>query len=270
MSTLEIFDVQHGQCSLVTSTTGERMLIDCGHNSETGWRPSTHLKRLGIGWLDQLTITNYDEDHASDLPGLRDAVGIGILARNPSVSGADIRQLKTHGGIGNGIAMLADMTSGYDVPVSNSPVFDGMTEQHFWNVYPSDFTDENNLSLVTILRWPRMSICFGGDMETAGWKRLLDRSDFRAAMQNVTIFVASHHGRENGYCRELFEWTGLNPELIVISDSGIQHATQQTVAAYRQHARGVHFDEGERRVLTTRRDGKIRFNMLTCEVWKAE
>ncbi len=267
MSTIEIFDVQHGQCSLVTSTTGERMLIDCGHNSETGWRPSTLLRQLNVGWLEQLTITNYDEDHASDLPGLRAAVGIGILARNPSVSGPQIRQLKAHGGIGNGIAALADMTAGYGSAITNPPYFDGMTEQLFWNVYPTDFTDENNLSLVAILSWPDIAICFGGDMEVAGWRKLLEREDFRAAMQNVTIFVASHHGRENGYCPELFSWTGLNPQLIVISDSGIQHATQETVAAYRQHAVGVHLNGGMRHVLTTRRDGRIVFDMLARQVW---
>lgn len=263
MSRIDIFDVEHGQCSLITSTIGEHMLIDCGHNSTSGWRPSQHLAALGVGWIEELMITNYDEDHASDLVALRNAVGIGILSRNPTVSGADIVQLKSHGGIGAGIAALAQMTEGYGSAVAQQPFFDGLRTNHFWNTYPTDFVDENNLSLVSIFQWPTLSICFSGDMEVAGWKRLLLRPDFRAAMANVTIFVASHHGRQNGYCPELFEQTGLNPEAIVISDSGIQYATQETVALYRKHARGFPLNGSRRHVLTTRRDGRITFNMLT-------
>lgn len=266
MSILEIFDVEHGQCSLVTSTTGERMLIDCGHNTTSGWRPSSHLRDLGVGWLEQLVITNCDEDHASDLVAVREQTGIAVLARNPTVRGADLYQLKAHGGMGRGIAALADMADGYDAPIIDPPFFDGMTMTFFWNDYPRDFVDENNLSLVTILRWPRVSICFGGDMEVAGWRRLLQRDDFVAAMGGITIFVASHHGRQNGYCAELFDQTRLRPEAVVISDSGIQYASQETVSLYRKHASGFPHQGGRRHVLTTRCDGKITIDMLTGDV----
>jgi len=39
----QIFDVEHGACNLITADTGARVLIDCGHNSTTGWRPSVYL-----------------------------------------------------------------------------------------------------------------------------------------------------------------------------------------------------------------------------------
>lgn len=266
MSTTEIFDVEHGQCSLITSTTGEHMLIDCGHNSTSGWRPSSHLASRGIGWLEELMITNCDEDHASDLVALREKIGIGILSRNPTVSGEDLLHLKSQGCMGRGIAALAAMTGGYTEAVTQQPYFDGLRTTQFWNRYPDDFIDENNLSLVSILRWPKISICYAGDMEVAGWKRLLQRPDFRAAMSDITILVASHHGRQNGYCAELFAQTGLNPEMIVISDSGIQYASQETVALYRKHARGFPHNGGRRHVLTTRRDGRIVIDMLSGAV----
>ena len=261
MTLLEIFDVEHGQCSLVTSSAGERMLIDCGHNSTTGWRPSTHLRQLGVGWLEELVVTNSDEDHASDLPAVRTAVGVGVLARNPTVTGADLYHLKAHGGMGSGIAALSAMTDGYTAPVTRPALYDGVIRQYFWNNYPYDFTDENNLSLVMVLRWPRFSICYTGDMEREGWLRLLQRADFRAAMQNITVLVASHHGRRSGYCEELFTWTGLNPEVIIVADSGKQYETQETGPLYRRHARGIDYNGERRRVFSTRHDGSIWFEI---------
>lgn len=159
------------------------------------------------------------------------------------------------------------MTQGYGDPVSHWPDYDGMTYSQFWNCYPSDFDDENNLSLVTVMRWPDLngnpgfSILYAGDMERAGWLKLLERSDFRAEMRDICVFVASHHGRLNGYCAELFEWTGLEPIIFVISDGGIQYATQETIALYRKHASGLNYNGTQRSVITTRRDGYISFTI---------
>lgn len=273
MATLEIFDVEHGQCALLSSDAGGYMLIDCGSNGTTGWRPSTMLNWRGIKFLDELMITNYDEDHACDLVNVRRTVGIGILTRNPTVRGSDLYRLKASGGMGAGIEALAVMTADFTGGVPSWPNYDGMTYRHFFNSYPADFVDENNLSLVAVLRWPGgaglpgFSIVFGGDMEVAGWRRLLTRPDFKEEMRRgVTVFVASHHGRSNGYCRELFELTGLTPEAVVISDGGIQYATQDTIADYRRHALGFALCDTERRVLTTRRDGSITFHISPGQV----
>ena len=45
---VEIFDVEHGGCAFITANSGARMLIDCGSNSSTGWRPSLYLSRIGV------------------------------------------------------------------------------------------------------------------------------------------------------------------------------------------------------------------------------
>ena len=67
---LEIFDVEHGACALITTSNGKRVVIDCGHNATTGWNPTTELIARGIWSLDQLIISNYDEDHVSGFPNL--------------------------------------------------------------------------------------------------------------------------------------------------------------------------------------------------------
>jgi hypothetical protein len=35
---LQIFDVEHGACSLLTADNNARVMIDCGHNATTGGR----------------------------------------------------------------------------------------------------------------------------------------------------------------------------------------------------------------------------------------
>jgi beta-lactamase superfamily II metal-dependent hydrolase len=259
---IRIFDVEHGGCALVIADTGARMMIDSGHNGTTGWRPSSYLRQQGVGHLEKLIITNYDEDHASDLANLVNTVSIGVLVTNPSVTAPQLRLLKRHGGIGSGIDALADMKSRYTSAITSEPNFGNLTTTFFWNQYPIDFEDENNLSLVVILKAPRLTICFPGDMERAGWENLLRNPDFVRAMGEVNVLVASHHGRANGCSGQLFSQAGLNPEIVVISDSGIEHATQETVSWYAQRARGIELNGGTRRVLTTRSDGRILIDAL--------
>lgn len=258
---IRIFDVEHGGCSLLTSDNGSQLLIDSGHNSSTGWRPSDYLPKRGITYLDALMITNYDEDHASDLANLRESVAVGTLISNPSVTGSQILQLKELGGAGPGIRSLVEMKSRYSSP--GSPFPDptvGMT--CFWNRYPDEFEDENNLSLVAIIRYGSFSICFPGDMEADGWRSLLRTGQgFAEAMSTVDVLVASHHGRANGCCDELYDETDLLPDVTIISDSGVQYASQETIAWYRARTSGINFSGQERRVLTTRRDGRIRIEV---------
>ncbi len=263
---LEIFNVEHGQCALLTDDSGNRMLIDCGHNSTTGWRPSLHLRRLGVDEIDALIITNSDEDHASDLHNLRREVRIKALYRNKTVSGTDLYHLKGQDGPGDGIAALCDMIGTYTHPLSKQPDFEGLSIKTFRNAYPADFDDENNLSLVTILRWPNFAICFPGDMERAGWLKLLEQPAFRTEISNMTIFVASHHGRENGCCEELYKVTGLNPYLTIISDGGKQYATQETVNWYASRTIGIDLYGRKRKVLTTRSDGDISIDITSTAV----
>lgn len=79
---LEVFDVEHGACALVTTSNCRRIMIDCGHNAKSGWRPGTFLVGAGIPRLDRLFVTNYDEDHVSGYPDLISNVVVDVLERN--------------------------------------------------------------------------------------------------------------------------------------------------------------------------------------------
>ncbi|HEY1525427.1 MAG TPA: hypothetical protein VGH51_04245 [Candidatus Angelobacter sp.] len=117
----------------------------------------------------------------------------------------------------------------------NTPVdYAGVELTTFWNSYP-EFTDTNNLSVVSFLQYGGSSICVTGDLERAGWESLLLRSDFREHLHSVNIFIASHHGRISGYCERVFDYC--NPAIILISDKEMVYESQK--CDYAKHASGI-------------------------------
>jgi beta-lactamase superfamily II metal-dependent hydrolase len=253
---IDIFDVEHGSCALISTDNNKHILMDAGHNTTTGWRPSTYLPAVGIHGLDALMITNYDEDHASDLHNLIEDVSVKTLYRNKGVTAGELKNLKGTDA-GPGIEALMDMMGRYTAPVPQEDEdYGGISFEFFRHAYPT-FEDENNLSLVAILKYHGLGICFPGDMEEDGWNALIDRNPaLLEAMKGVNIFIASHHGRENGCCERLYKnW---KPYITLISDSGIEYATQETIAWYRERSLGMDYDGQKRFVFTTRSDGGMR------------
>ena len=207
-------------------------------------------------------VTNYDEDHVADLPNLREKiygqplVELKSLLRNKSVTAQALANMKKESGMGNGITELAAMINDY----TGGPLqvdWGSFSYKVFHNSYPQDFTETNNLSLVIFLHCHSLHIVFPGDLENAGWEKLLANPDFVEELKTVNVFVASHHGRENGCCEAVFNISGVEPGIVIFSDAGIQYDTQQTVAWYRNRSSGMDYNGARRHVFTTRNDGKI-------------
>jgi len=269
---LQIFDVDHGQCALLTipSPAGtSRVLIDCGHSVDLqgdAWCPGAHLARMGVKYIDMLICTNYDEDHASGFPDLVSrGITVGCILGNPTVSAETIEQLKTEDGMGAGIETVASVLAarrqiGW---VQSPPLIPGVSLTWTWNPYPY-FDDENNLSLIATLDIHGFRFMFPGDMEGRGWNNILATCpQFGQILSGVNVLIASHHGRDNGICEDIFDLYGCQPNLVVISDDYKQYETQETTNYYASKARGIDGYRsrlGMRYVLTTRSDGEIRFS----------
>jgi beta-lactamase superfamily II metal-dependent hydrolase len=256
---LKIFDVEHGACALLTADNYTRLMIDCGHNATTGWKPGTYLKQNGIAALDMLAITNYDEDHVSGAENLFANVHVEWLLRNPSVSASTLKYLKSEDGMGPGIERLVQaITYNFTGPNrSPTPVFAGVEQRVFYNDYPI-FDDENNLSMVLFLKCYGSGVMFTGDLEKNGFAALLRNDAFKQALRETNVYIASHHGRENG-CSEYILPYLTNAYYVVISDKGYMYDTQQTMPFYSRIAQGGPFRGTTRKILTTRNDGRIGF-----------
>ena len=252
----EILNVQHGFVAYAVAEDGNVVLFDCGY-SPTCW-PSYYLWAQGIRTIHWFFVTNYDEDHIAHLPMLQKWFGIRALTRNLSVNSAELCNLKTHP-ISPAMNKLLKMMNSYTRVISKEQIEPlGIQVQTFCNSYPL-FTDTNNLSLLTFLDIGGISFALTGDLERQGWLQLLQNPYVCESLKRVNIFVASHHGRESGYCREVFDYC--SPWLVIVSDGAIQYGTQKMASVYGQHATGGWFNrqgkwEG-RKVLTTRNDGSI-------------
>lgn len=256
---LQIFDVTHGFCAYLVADNGNVMLFDCGDNEKTNFRPSGYLPASGCQAVEILVITNYDHDHVSDLANLRKKLPIKRLLRNKSLTAAKLQEIKEEeGSLTSGLEAMVDMAATY-VPTSDPPIeFQNIEYDVFYNDYPA-FEDTNNLSLVFFLNYDGMCIVFTGDLEKAGWKTLLKNTSFCTCLRKVNIFIASHHGRESGYCEEVFNYC--KPDIVIISDDEIKYDTQEV--DYGKHAKGIPWNNSsvdKRYVLTTRTDGMITIN----------
>lgn len=252
----EILNVEHGFCAYAVGNDGGVLLFDCGHG--TANRPSAYLPARGINSIRRFFVTNYDEDHISDLLGVRRRLNIEVLTRNSSMTSSQIRSLKTppiSAAMNELLGMVDSYTEGV-APEQLEPA--GLQVWVYHNHYPA-FTDTNNLSLLTFLDVGSVSFALGGDLERAGWLSLLQEPHVQGLLRRVNVFVASHHGRDSGYCPEVFEYC--KPRLIVMSDGPIQHDTQLMANTYAQHASGEAFNtpsgQEQRKVVTTRKDGNI-------------
>lgn len=269
---LRIWDVEHGACAMLhheeNGIAGRLAMIDSG--SSFSWSPSRFIRySLDRTVLDYLFITNADQDHISDLQGLWDyGVSVPVWHRNPTLSPQAFQQIKERGGpltddAWRYLRNLSGMVAPVSQPFNNH--MGGVTCELFWNSYPK-FTNANDLSLVVFIKFAGFKILFPGDLEKAGWLALLENPRFRTELADTDILVASHHGRENGYCEELFDYC--RPQAVVMSDRSIVHDTQlmvQTyhnkIASYRPQGVLVATTGRRRHVLTTRRDGHVQFDV---------
>jgi hypothetical protein len=155
--------------------------------------------------------------------------------------------------------MMRTFTGGLPDPPFEFPKVSYKT---FCNSHPfGDGSDTNNISVVTLLTANNTTILLPGDLEKEGWKALLRNQDFARRLSDVDIFIASHHGRDNGYCSEVFTAHNCRPSVFVFSDSEIKYATQEMTNIYASWASGIQHDGKTRKVLTTRSDGSVSWDL---------
>ena len=250
---IKIFDVAHGFCAYLVDDDGSVMLYDCGHNIDTDFTPTVYLTNANCSRVNWFVVSHFDEDHVADLVNLRETFPIDMLTRNRSITAAQVRALKeATGECTPAMEEMLEMLASYTQEISPVPGFPTIERSFFWNDY-GDFLDTNNLSVVMFLHTESLHVVFTGDLERAGWLKLLERKEFRDELKRVNVFIASHHGRDSGYCKEVFDYC--KPALVIISD--VEPDDDSMASVYAGHASGIQWGGGLRRVLTTHQHGMI-------------
>lgn len=269
---IRVWDVEHGCCVTVQPveqtntggvTRGKLAMIDSGSSED--FRPSDYIRTVQKrDAVDYLFITNADQDHMSDLHGLAEAgIAVKTLFRNKSYTGEQMRAIKREGGaLTKDAQWYTNACDRYNSPASEpfNEHMGGITCRVFSNKYP-EFQDTNNLSLVVFIKFAGFKMLFPGDLEKAGWAALLKDRNFCEELKGTTVLMASHHGRENGFCEDAFNY--FTPDCVVKSDKPKEHESQETYYDYKRVVSedGVFVSTSGRRrhVLTTRNDGWIEF-----------
>lgn len=273
MLTIKVFNVGHGSCNLITTPNGQIILADCG--SSNTWKPSSFFNAYNLK-PSSLIITNFDEDHINDLPNL----DVNSIIRNPSITPEWLYNEKIQTGyitpamikllmimqnwqwintshhLNYGIEILTFYLSIGDF-MSYIPSLGSL--QDFPIKLMDSLPNTNDLSLLTIVKYNGFSIAFTGDLTKRAWKKLLIKYDWllKHELLQVNCLIAPHHGRDNGYCEEVFYYC--KPDITIISDSSKQYDTQDH-QLYQKHSNGVsnlRDYRDIRRVFTTRTDGDI-------------
>jgi len=250
---IHIFDVEHGECNAIETPSGDLILIGAGHNSSTNWRPSNWLRQRNQR-PHCVVLSNLDRDHLSDLANLEPNIRPASIKHNNLVSPdwVERKKIEESGEVHEAVQMALHWIRNV---FTGSPIYPnyGMEIAYFHHS-PTTFQDTNNLSVVTFVAYNGVGVMFPGDLETAGWREFLKNQAFVNCLRRTNILIASHHGREGGYCKEIFNYCA--PNAVIISDKPIQHETQNH-NLYEQHSSGINFSGVLRKVLTTRNDGKI-------------
>jgi beta-lactamase superfamily II metal-dependent hydrolase len=264
---IEIFDVGHGHCSVMTAPNGTRMMLDCGTrwSSDSFWTPSLHFIGQNI---PVLALLNLDEDHIADFSSMQEKCGATTIITNLSIDATSFAKLKG-AGMGPGAKAYHRWLSQpktYGIPSSIS--YGEVQHRTYCNTYGGECVTSNDLSLAIVLQFGDFRIMFAGDLEAKGWRGLLANPQFYAELAHINVLVASHHGRESGCHDALFQ--SLNPQLVIISDGEKKHGTQETDAWYRQRTLGARVigRQDMRYVVTTRNDGAMRINVASNGQWQ--
>ena len=264
-----IFNVGLGECIFFypRSHPSYSMMVDCG-NTPT-FEPIDFLIEKGFitfnsginkHVLSNLTMTNYDQDHFSGLPYLKSKVKIETVSFMRNLSGQEIKSIKDV--VTKAADAVIDILDSYTGQATDySPPFNKKCFYLSKEDFPNEEIDANKLSQLVFVTFNDTRICIPGDLTYPAWEKHLLDQNVRNLLAGTNIFVASHHGRIDGYNENVFKYC--KPEVIIISDKGIIHTTQDGISqTYAAHVNGdgIIFNGNSinlRKVLTTRSDGNL-------------
>jgi len=260
-----LHNVGHGQAIHAFTPGGHVVVIDLGCSD--AFSPLEWLRRQ-TATIDQLVITHPHGDHIDEILNLNtQGFQVRQLWRPKWLTAAEVRAAN-QASYETKINRYFEMSEIFSQPIPDGelvgdPAVTGGVSITKHASSACGRSNINNHSGVVVFDYLGIRVVIPGDNEPPSWRELLNNPQFVASARGADVFVASHHGRESGYCPDLFHDTqGIKkPRLCAISDGRVQDA--DATARYCYHASGwaVHSSggrpSGERYCVTTRSDGHV-------------
>ena len=264
------WDVQHGSATYIKTPNGKHIVQDLGtgtcKNKDEKFSPLVHLKnKWDVKRLDEVIITHLHKDHIDDIMNFSKL--FPRVFRGPSgPSKAEIME-----GAREKDKPLFEEYFKIDERYNTSILSDEDPENDDNNggvsinpFFPQtcSISEINDCSIVTILSYADSKVVIPGDNESASWKALLERNDFKRAISDADILLAPHHGRISAFYPDLFNY--FEPKLVIISDGPETKTSAADKYSSKSSGWRVHRRNGSsetRRCVTTRKDGVIEVKL---------
>ena len=221
-------NAKQGECSVIRSSDGAVIMIDCGSEDYASFGKSeviTYLRNSGISKIDALFLTHFHEDHANGTEALIENGFVKYLlipdrsyATDEKTLCSSVLKAATKAGIPVGFVSEGDR-----VVIGDNHVFDIL------NPSKELVATANDGSLVINYSHGGKSVLYMGDSEDKTSCRLLEK------IPHSDIIKVAHHGDKNSFSNQTAE--RVNAEYAVIScgkDNIYGHPAKETLKSYRK------------------------------------
>ena len=264
-----VFNVQSANCIWISTPNNKNFVFDIGTGTtDSGYEfnPLTYIYNQGVRTIDALVLTHPHSDHVAGIDKLG-LFTIRTLSCARNISRNEILNGNMYGAA-NWVNSYMNLESGYRIPFSwnespFNPGNNGGIKVQTFSQNTTAISNLNNRSIVSVVEYFGIKVLLPGDAEPAAFRVLMEDASFLEALAGINVMVVPHHGRESGYCAELFDY--FTPQVCVVSDGEVQdtdatskYSTKATgVTVINRDSRQI---ERNRKCLTTRNDGALRFS----------
>jgi len=293
---IRVWDVDHGSAMFLH--VGRRdIVIDAGANSNfsPAWWISNRFRRNKI---DYMIISHPHHDHIEDLDAFREEDLLPEIIQRPKqareILEEKIEEEDDEEYIEDvGVYFELDDYSGDPDPTPSDPEWAGIEKLgrnfrsdgghrsgvtfHNFSAPESDWGEGNyerlnNMSRMTVVNCRGFKLVTAGDMLEEGIEGLMQKDSAMEACEDADILIAPHHGRDSSYVHEFV--THIDPDIVIFSEKSEGDDPDTVPTKYGDIANGATVENestgetNERKVLTTRSDGRIRIQANSNNDWK--
>jgi len=294
-----IFNVEHGFAAFVRSPNGYGLMIDCGSRpnfSPIKWiRKHYNTGKGNITYYERrrtakCVVTHLHADHLDDVGSFKrtedkpktllwDKETLKFVDEKIKEEAKTDEQKRKQKALKAFKKLSADYT---EEGTSPNWGFDFLrTRQLPYAAAKRASGDDrdkiiNNRSFITTVGYAGKRILLPGDMLAEGWSEVLGDKSFTDMLKDIDFFVASHHGHESGFAKEVIDRTG-RPDIFIISArrgdksvcdsySSATYAKGYRIEGEKERSRSVSTRKRQRSIeITIWDDGSSRIRLLEAK-----
>ena len=201
------FDVGNADCFLIKTPDDEYIMIDSGRSGYNKGKSQAeiivlkYLKDRGIKNLKSIIVTHFDNDHCG---------GVVDLLNGVQVEKIYVNTLEHSSGSAKKIYKTAEIVNTNLEVVHNNQVVYDKSGLSMINYVANVSDDDNENSIITLLKYNDFTMLFTGDAGVDALKSLL-----KNLPKNITVLKVPHHGALGSVDKFVVDY--FNPKYSIIS-----------------------------------------------------